>query len=415
MRNWTLLALLFFIPGFSYCQFIIKGKVLDAESNLPLEFATVFINNTTLGSITDKEGNFEIKTPEGKYELIISFIGYQTFSYSFNTSFLADNYTFKVFPEVFDLDEANVSEKRDKEWYTNLELFSYYFLGNSTNAQNCKIKNPEVLVLDKESNKNILSAKAKEPIIIDNPNLGFTIQYVLESFEHNLEQKTTTYAGFPFFIDHEPKNKRRLKSINEQRLRAYYGSLTHFMRSLYENNLENEGFKVYGLVDLKHSLDEEKSPLESLKAYLKEDNNYVLLDSLTRISIEENKSVKEVGISEKPLERDFLVEFSRNGLLFFTYPNPIFIVFLKEYEEPGFRSEIVGMGSTKITDSRTWEVKVTSADRQQISRLNILGKAVQILENGSYFHPLDIFVEGYMAWEKVADLMPLDFKLELKK
>ncbi|WP_373494695.1 hypothetical protein [Aquiflexum sp.] len=39
-----------------------------------------------------------------------------------------------------------------------------------------------------------------------------------------------------------------------------------------------------------------------------------------------------------------------------------------------------------------------SSKLPQLSLMDMRAKAVQIFENGSYFHPYDLFFEGYMAW-----------------
>ena len=62
----------------------ISGSVVDAESNQPVEFATVALLDPTTGkpvdgSICDVEGKFSItKVAEGTYDVAISFIGYET-------------------------------------------------------------------------------------------------------------------------------------------------------------------------------------------------------------------------------------------------------------------------------------------------------------------------------------------------
>ena len=54
----------------------ITGKIIDAKTNQPLEYATVVLKNikTTKisGGITDEKGNFNIKTPKGKYEISVN-------------------------------------------------------------------------------------------------------------------------------------------------------------------------------------------------------------------------------------------------------------------------------------------------------------------------------------------------------
>jgi hypothetical protein len=43
--------------------------------------------------------------------------------------------------------------------------------------------------------------------------------------------------------------------------------------------------------------------------------------------------------------------------------------------------------------------------------------SVEIFENGSLSDPFGIIVEGYMGWERVGDLLPIDYvpDIDLKK
>ncbi|MEL7003878.1 MAG: TonB-dependent receptor, partial [Bacteroidota bacterium] len=58
------------------------GRLLDADTNEPLAFASVVLrspsqNKDINGTITDGDGNFKLtEVPVGKYELLISFVGY---------------------------------------------------------------------------------------------------------------------------------------------------------------------------------------------------------------------------------------------------------------------------------------------------------------------------------------------------
>ena len=58
--------------------FLITGKVLDVATKLPLQGASVFAQNTTIGTATDQQGNFTLRLLNGGYDLIITFTGYQT-------------------------------------------------------------------------------------------------------------------------------------------------------------------------------------------------------------------------------------------------------------------------------------------------------------------------------------------------
>ena len=58
--------------------FTIEGTIKDKSTLEPLVGVNVFLNNTTLRSTTDREGHYKIlKVPGGKFELVISMVGYQ--------------------------------------------------------------------------------------------------------------------------------------------------------------------------------------------------------------------------------------------------------------------------------------------------------------------------------------------------
>jgi len=75
-----LLALLCSTSLFSQSTGSIKGNIVDLEAhNEPLLFADVSLNDTHWKTKTNFNGNFELSDiPAGKYDLKISFLGYET-------------------------------------------------------------------------------------------------------------------------------------------------------------------------------------------------------------------------------------------------------------------------------------------------------------------------------------------------
>ncbi len=57
-------------------QQTIKGKVLDLKNNQALSFANIRVAETTLGTSSNVNGEFELKLKQGTFNLIASFIGY---------------------------------------------------------------------------------------------------------------------------------------------------------------------------------------------------------------------------------------------------------------------------------------------------------------------------------------------------
>jgi len=58
--------------------FSVTGKIKDKETGVSLSYANVRVLNSSMGTASNFEGEYEIKLPEGEYQLISSYIGYKT-------------------------------------------------------------------------------------------------------------------------------------------------------------------------------------------------------------------------------------------------------------------------------------------------------------------------------------------------
>ena len=50
--------------------------LLIEETNKPLEFVSVYITNSTIGAITNESGAFSLLLDAGKYDVVVSMVGY---------------------------------------------------------------------------------------------------------------------------------------------------------------------------------------------------------------------------------------------------------------------------------------------------------------------------------------------------
>ena len=80
-RKNRILSLLFFFMAFIsvqvYAQDIkVSGTVISGADNYPIIGANILVKGTTIGTITDVDGNFSFEVPQGS-TLVISYIGYQ--------------------------------------------------------------------------------------------------------------------------------------------------------------------------------------------------------------------------------------------------------------------------------------------------------------------------------------------------
>lgn len=66
-------------PHAQTCELTLKGKVLDEHTEQPIEFASVYVKELVKGTVTDAQGNFEIKSLcAGDYHLVVRHVGCET-------------------------------------------------------------------------------------------------------------------------------------------------------------------------------------------------------------------------------------------------------------------------------------------------------------------------------------------------
>ena len=224
-------------------QAVIQGLVTDAETGQPLRGAHVYLSGTKTGTATSARGQYRLhKVPVGGYRMVISMIGYGTQVVDViigpGESKTMD---FELESVVYELPEIRVGN-RDKDWEKNLERFTHHFIGQSEWADSVEILNPEVLYFDK-SWWGRMSAEARAPLKIKNHALGYNITYHLEEFNHSGGR--TRWDGEPLFSDMEPADSAQAAYWKRNRIKAFYGSLRHFMLALLADRVKEEGFVVY--------------------------------------------------------------------------------------------------------------------------------------------------------------------------
>lgn len=245
MRIKLFLILFFFCSLFSLFgqQTILKGKINDAQSKEGLPACNIYINNTTIGTNTDHEGNFGISYfAEREFELVITYVGYvsQRMKIMPNPKEVI-NLSIFLEPSDFQLTEVQVKAKRDKKWEKQLKRFQLSFLGESEFAENCEIQNP--WVIDFEEDNEGLKARANQPIKINNKLLGYDLSFDLNSFF--VSKIAYKISATVQFIEKEPISKTEIKRWLENRAIAYKKSQNYFFKSLIENKLTENGFLIY--------------------------------------------------------------------------------------------------------------------------------------------------------------------------
>ncbi len=338
--------------------FLIKGRVVDALTRQPLQGASVFAEQTTLGTATDADGVFVLKLPSGGFDLIISFSGYQTITDRISPS-APPKAEYALSPREKVLQEVSIVSTGEVKngWEKYGNVFTAEFLGRSPNADSCRILNPEVLRFFYSKRKNRLRVLASEPLLIENRALGYLIRYELDSLVHEYGNEQTVYTGYPRFEELTPTDELcRLRWTN-LRHRQYPGSLLHFMRALHAGTLEEERFEIQFLVEFQGR-----------------DSALVLKDPYAAMNWEETDSAGPVRI--KPNQPQV-------GILY--------------------------KGATPLAAYQRDNPEEPSAFQFSVMRMRQPGTHLQVEGNGFYFEQDEVSFSGYWSWSRMADALPYDY------
>lgn len=355
----ALLFLAFTSPSFAQSYYTIYGKVISSETQQPLQGASVFAQNTTLGTATDAEGNFRLSVPDGGYTLVITYTGLNTESVRINNSDAnKKDIVYELSKQEKQMEEVAViatSEVKDG-WAKYGSFFLANFLGQTANSEHCSIKNPEAIHFYFSKKRNRLKVLATEPLLIENLSLGYNIHYSMDSFTHEYETQVSLYTGYPLFEELTPEAPDQQQQWMKARQEAYRGSILHFMRSLYNQTLTQDGFEIQFIV--KRNDSESAIPLKDFYKALR----YAKDDSTGVVEIFPNQ--QRVGViftKDKPPAR-------------YIKANP---------DEPAeFQFSMLGFSPEDN---------------------------ISIEQNGYYYDQNYLSISAFWAWERMADQLPYNY------
>ncbi|MEO6314754.1 MAG: carboxypeptidase-like regulatory domain-containing protein [Chitinophagaceae bacterium] len=369
----------------------IEGTIVNRETGAIIPNASIFITNTSKGTVSNSAGKFELtNVPVGTYDLVTSSIGYETEVYTYKASQLPMRMKIQLQPKAEELQTVVVAPYEKDGWLTWGQFFTDNFIGTSDNAQSCSIKNYKVLRFRNSKKKNQLTVTADEPLIIENKALGYRIQYQLEGFTYNFSEQILTYYGYSLFttLQHKGPKEKQLKN----REKAYTGSIAHFMSSLYNDRLAGEGFQVRRLVTTPNV---EKNRVQKLY----QQNPQTMLRAKDSVDYYEHvlrqPNMLEV-YGQSILTADSLVTIFDAAAKKLFFSNYLYITYKKAKEDAAY-------------------VRYIHENRQPFYPRSIVflpnSQAVMVDARGNYYMPLDIMSYGYWGWsEKIANMLPLDYK-----
>ncbi len=362
-----ILFLLFFfcfVSESSAQRITVSGQVRDSSTELPLQFANVFVNNTTINTVTDAQGKYSLTgISPGTYELVVSYVGYVTQNRNIELQ-SANNpiIDFRLEPKEDDLEEIDVTSRMDKKWGKQLKRFEKVFIGNPMDsiAGASKILNPWVLDFGEGKASNgprYFYATAQEPIQIENSALGYRIFYDLLDFKQT--RNGFNYLGLSRFEEMEPSSKDIAELWHENRQRVFFGSTRHLLKTIIEKDTVSKEYQVYKVnpFPVKH---------ERTNVFFRELGNSLELVPIDSITIQDSIPGRNLLVSDAMLEAHYIKGIALNN-------------FYRDIKFP-------------------------------ISWLTFKNDTLIVDPNGVPLDPAQLILSGQMAEDRMGRFLPLDFQ-----
>ena len=395
-QQWlSLLLFLLLCPVIGWSQAAISGQVRDSLTQAPLPFASVFLANTSLGTTTDAEGRFRLANVQpGHYDLGVSYVGYRLFNQSVNlTGPLIINPL--VAPLAQQLAEIVVRPEpnRPDDYQRFLELF----LGGSTLSRQCRVLNPDGVRVRYDPQQNALTASVPHALEVDNPALGYRLTfYQLDFRAEFIDQSVAVTLLTQVVFKDLPGSARQQKRWASNRQKAYLGSYQHFLRSIYANRVAEEGFRVQKLRRVPNP--RRLAADEALRELHRQRSTAPLPDSLLR-ALREPREMAYLFKAALPPDSLRRTEPASNRV-WLRFRDLLAVTYEREAPDVNYRRP--GPNFTSVRP------------RYQESVVHLQQPEAEVEAIGALVVPLAVLNEDYWGFEKIGELLPLDYQLPAK-
>lgn len=378
----------FFGVSILYSQ-TISGKI-QTESGSAISDVNVYLDGTKISTASTPDGSFQLDVQGQK---------------SGNLIFQKDNYETSIFPldkaigksvkviinKVSEIEEVVIIPYTEEAYKNFINYFLDQFIG--FDRDDVKIKNQRTLQFSYDKKNQFLKVKAPQTLIIENKKLGYTIQYNLINFQADFKQKSTSYLGTSFF-----KETSFRKEIILNRMNAYKGSMMHFLRSLYQNELEKEGFIVNHARRIPNPEYPSKEELQKLEDHIsivrtQKISTLPWTDELEAISQKKSKNSEFVMaiLKTKMKESDFTKR--KNGRLFIDFSDLLQVNYQKYYYE-----------------IKKGEFVKSAGVVTQSSIIHPESMEFEVFPEGISSEPDQLILEGDFSRQNISKMLPLDYQ-----
>ncbi len=371
----------------------ICGTVTD-ENGHSVTGATVFITNSSHAAASGNSGGFCFADiPSGTYEIAVRMMGFEPYTQNVVVKTQSVILNIRLKQSNTFLKAVTINGKPDPNRDDYLRQFLKYFIGETINAKQCKLVNPQVLNFHYNRGTKVLKADADDFIVIENKGLGYYINYLLKDFELDMNGHVCTIIGSPYFKEMAGTKEEQVKWAINRRI-AYLSSSRHFFRAVIDNTAKKEGYLIYQPVYDSVTIAEvtKRSKPDILRYYQQLPTGNIVRRYAIRIH-NINSIFKDAGNGFKTLK-------PTNNI------DGFFVLNTNEMQPPLFYRTGNPIDFPVIS--------LPKKIRNNMQVANIMprwGDTVMIDRN--YEWPARGFTySGYWSWLKIADLTPLDYFVE---
>jgi hypothetical protein len=376
----------------------ITGVVQDSVTHEPLPFSSVFLANTTLGATTNENGQFVLdRVPKGNYDIVGSYVGYRLSKQSITVAAgaTAPAVTLRLASAGPQLGEVVV--KADAHQEDNYRKFIDLFVGRTAFSKQCRVTNPEDVDITFNDTTKTLTASTDNYVQVENKALGYRLKYFGMHFKYNETSEAVSYEGQTVFEEMTPKDEKQRRQWLANRLAAYNGSQTHFLKSVYDNRVAEENFlaqQVRLVVPLRAAkaeanLRKKKTPFTAAD-----------LDSLRAWA--ELPPIAQLNPLARPI--DSLRRVAADGRVYLHFSDELQVAYFGEEPDPAYTTPMSTIGP----------LGAKMPARRQVSRLMLLVPETEINANGTLVNPFDVAPGGYWGFQRIGEFLPLDYEPPVK-
>ncbi len=402
IRQITLAIFLLLLSTAVYAQNLSITGVVRDKKGLELPGAGVYLSNYKNATSTDGRGRFTLRNLKpGNYDVLVQMMGYLPYTKNVVLSDKSVNIQIILQESSIQLSEVVIRTDPDREKY--LQVFKEFFIGKTPNAEKCKILNPGVLRVDYDKDRRILTVKSDDFLIIENKALGYKLRYMLQFFEYNYNTRIVYYSGLPNYQEMKGSKAAKNRWIRKRET-AYYGSTQHFFKSLYAGTSNQEGYLLHKLIKIPNTQRPADSIINRHVSRLTANRNVVIrIGSAVNDSLKYWMKVREMPKEISTLNRqeillDTLIKQQYRDLKSMRFKDQLYVVYTKERETTAY-TNMSGHSVSRPLDIPNY----------QISIINMLKSPVHFYENGGVYEPKSLLYEGHWAYEKIADMVPMDY------